>query len=536
MKELQERWRALQANVRTLDAIGDETARELWNFLRECVAASENIGEADRALLQGITSQVAATLAEEPHTAVSPDSLPAGSPRPYDLLRIQSGIIEALLKQSGNSQQQNQTERQEEGTKVRLTPVQPPNRTGKFTQFSQKIPQVLRTPLKMWGVVGVGVGCYWIWKQYGDQILPALIAYKWPALSGALYTIYLVRQVRKSRDRSVTSPEDARCIVGTSALGYVPMIENEEARILSGSRSGGIVLESYRVLRSNVRFATVDRPLRSLAVTSTVRNEGKSVTAYNLAVVMALEGLKVILVDTNLQHPTLHTKAKVAQTPGLTDVLIGKSTLADAIQETGIPGLRVLTAGPLPPDPAALLASQAMAQVHQALKEQSDVVVFDSPPCLTSVDAQIIAAETDGVLYVVSFGSEEKDQPKERELRQAVEMLHQSRTHILGVTFNKIQMARSHTCCYYYGGYSYDGSYQTTPPEDGRPRRRRSTAEFEEHPSRNSAPSREPSTADQTPEEKATAPPESSDLSETQNLSNIQQEGNPAGQIDTTAE
>ena len=291
-------------------------------------------------------------------------------------------------------------------------------------------------------------------------------------------------------DDRINSPEDARRIVGTPALGYVPMIENEEARLLSGSRSGGSVLESYRVLRSNVRFAAVDTPIHSLLVTSTVPGEGKSVTAYNLAVAMALDGRNVILVDTDLRRPTMHEKAKVAQQPGLTNVLVGHTSLEDAIKETNIPGLRVLPAGPLPPNPAELLNSQAMKQLHKALKDQADIVIFDSPPCLATADAQVMAAETDGVLYVVQFG-----EAKKSAVRHAVEMLRQARTRILGVVFNKIDLTAKRDA-YYYGYYGYYGYYQTTQLEDGRPRRRRSTAEFEALLPRNSASSREASATD----------------------------------------
>jgi succinoglycan biosynthesis transport protein ExoP len=274
-------------------------------------------------------------------------------------------------------------------------------------------------------------------------------------------------------DDRINSPEDARRIVGTPALGYVPMIENEDARLLSGSRGGGSVLESYRVLRSNVRFAAIDSTIRSLLVTSTVPGEGKSVTAYNLAVSMALDGRNVILVDTDLRRPTIHEKAKISQQPGLTNVLVGHTSFEDALKDTNIPGLRCLTAGPLPPNPAELLNSQAMRQLHQMLKDNCDIVIFDSPPCLATADAQVLAAETDGVLYVIQFG-----EAKKSAVRHAVEMLKQARARVLGVVFNKIDLTAKRDA-YYYGYYGYYGYYQTTQLEDGRPRRRRSTAEFE---------------------------------------------------------
>ena len=161
------------------------------------------------------------------------------------------------------------------------------------------------------------------------------------------------------------------------------------------------------------------------------------------------------------------------QQPGLTNVLVGHTSLDDALKDTHIPGLRVMTAGPLPPNPAELLNSQAMRQLHNNLKERADYVIFDSPPCLATADAQVMAAETDGVLYVVQFG-----EAKKSAVRHAVEMLRQARTRILGVVFNKIDLTAKRDA-YYYGYYGYYGYYQTTQLEDGRPRRRRSTAEFE---------------------------------------------------------
>jgi capsular exopolysaccharide synthesis family protein len=188
---------------------------------------------------------------------------------------------------------------------------------------------------------------------------------------------------------------------------------------------------------------------------------------------MALDGRSVILVDTDLRRPTMHEKAKLSQQPGLTNVLVGHTPFESAIKETGIPGLRVLTAGPLPPNPAELLNSQAMRQLHQTLKESADVVIFDSPPCLATADAQVLAAECDGVLYVVQFG-----EAKKSAVKHAIEMLRQARARVLGVVFNKIDLTAKRDA-YYYGYYGYYGYYQTTQLEDGRPRRRRSTAEFE---------------------------------------------------------
>jgi polysaccharide biosynthesis transport protein len=276
-------------------------------------------------------------------------------------------------------------------------------------------------------------------------------------------------------DDRVNSPEDARRLLKTPVLGYVPLIEKEDGRLLSQNRSSGSVLESYRVLRSNVQFATVGATVNSLLVTSTIPGEGKSITAANLAVAMAIDGRRVILVDADLRRPTVHVKFGTQQSPGLTNVLVGHTALEEALRETSIPNLQLLTAGPLPPNPAELLNSEPMQQLHQQLKELVDVVIFDSPPCLATADAQVMAASVDGVLYVIQFG-----ETKKSGIRHAVELLQQAHANILGVIFNKIELSTGQDH-YYYGYYNY---YQSVP---GDTRRRRTSSEFDALLSRNDA-------------------------------------------------
>lgn len=256
-------------------------------------------------------------------------------------------------------------------------------------------------------------------------------------------------------DDRINSPDEARQISAVPALGYVPLVLREEAPLITDLR-GGSTLESYRVLRSNVQFATVDRPICSLLVTSTIPGEGKSVTACNLAVAMALDGRRVILVDADLRRPTVHAKLGLPQqNAGLTNVLLGRRSLESALQETSIPGLRVLAAGSLPPNPAELLNSRAMHQLHEELKEHADVVIFDSPPCLATADAQVLSALVDGVVYVVHLG-----ETKKSALRHAFDLLRQAHANVLGVVFNKIDMT-SKRDSYYYSQYGYYSSRGT---------------------------------------------------------------------------
>jgi capsular exopolysaccharide synthesis family protein len=262
-------------------------------------------------------------------------------------------------------------------------------------------------------------------------------------------------------DDRINAPEEARRLLGVPVLGYVPLVEKEDGRLLSrvGAdgllRGGGSLLESYRVLRSNVQFAAVDAPVNSLLITSTAPGEGKSVTACNLAVALAMDGKNVILVDADLRRPTVHEKFGLAPGPGLTNVLVGQMSVEEALQDTPVPSLKVLTAGPPPPNPAELLNSHAMDVIHQELKDRCDIVIFDSPPSLATADAQVLSASVDGVIYVVQFG-----EAKKSAVRHAGELLRQARARVLGVVFNKIDLSGNRDD-YYYGYYRYYNYYET---------------------------------------------------------------------------
>lgn len=271
-------------------------------------------------------------------------------------------------------------------------------------------------------------------------------------------------------DDRVNSPDDARRMLDTPVLGYVPLIEKEEGRLLSQTRSNGAILESYRVVRSNVQFATLGSQVCSLLVTSTVPGEGKSVTATNLAIAMALDGKKVILVDADLRRSTVHQKFDIPQSPGLTNVLIGRTSLEAALRDTEFPGLRLLTAGPQPPNPAELLNSEPMQRLHERLKEYADVVIYDSPPCLATADAQVLSASVDGVMYVIQLG-----ETKKSGVRHAMELLNQAHANVLGVIFNKVRANGKQSG--YYDYYGYYGYYGSVYGEDGS--RKRVSSEFE---------------------------------------------------------
>ncbi len=210
-------------------------------------------------------------------------------------------------------------------------------------------------------------------------------------------------------DDTVKTGEDVAKALGVPALGYVMRLGRKDARALTSMTAMGNsspVAESFRVLRTNLQFSLLDRPGRTILVTSAGKGEGKTTSAINLALVMAEAGKQVILVDADLRRPSLHRYFQLENSVGLTTALLDLSALdPDAVRPTGIEGLMVLTSGPMPPNPSELLGTPRMAGLVDLLKSRADVVLFDGPPMLVVTDPAVMAPLMDGVLVVVDTGS-----------------------------------------------------------------------------------------------------------------------------------
>jgi non-specific protein-tyrosine kinase len=168
--------------------------------------------------------------------------------------------------------------------------------------------------------------------------------------------------------------------------------------------------EAYRTLRINLEFAGVDRPLRSLLVTSCGPEEGKSAAVANLAVAMADGERTVILVDADLRRPSQHELFGLSNDRGLSDMFRSEASFSDPpLQAVPHTTLRVLTSGPLPPIPSQLLAARKMNDVIARLLEQADTVLFDAPPVVAVTDAALLATKVDGVLLVVTASSTRRE-------------------------------------------------------------------------------------------------------------------------------
>ncbi|MBX9969241.1 CpsD/CapB family tyrosine-protein kinase [Priestia aryabhattai] len=216
-------------------------------------------------------------------------------------------------------------------------------------------------------------------------------------------------------------------------------------RLLAHNSPKDPVAEQYRTIRTNIQFSNVDQDIKTIVVTSSGAEEGKSTTASNLATVYAQQGLNVLLIDADLRKPTGHYTFRLENHIGLTNVLTRQSTLAQAVQESEIPHLSVLTSGPIPPNPSELLASAQMAELLKEMKEQFDMVIFDTPPILAVADAQILANQVDGTILVVSSGKTEKDAAL-----KSKELLSNAKGKLLGVVLNNRKVEEGNYY-YYYG-------------------------------------------------------------------------------------
>lgn len=251
-------------------------------------------------------------------------------------------------------------------------------------------------------------------------------------------------------DDTLKSPEDISQRLGLWTLATIGRIEGKTAqdRLVTLSAPRSPIAEAYRLLRTNFQFAAVDRPLRRIVITSPGPGDGKSTTAANLAVVFAQGGKRVILVDADLRRPQQHRIFQRTASYGLSTALVDAATpVTSFLQPTEVPGLRLLTSGPIPPNPAELLGSQRMAQLMQVLNQEADMVIVDSPPVLSVADAAILANAADGVVLVADAGRTRREMA-----RRAKESLERAGANLLGMVLNR--MTRQTSGYYYY--YYYD--------------------------------------------------------------------------------
>ena len=233
-------------------------------------------------------------------------------------------------------------------------------------------------------------------------------------------------------------------------MAKVKTTKESEAGLVAYTEPKSAAAEAYRTLRTNIQFASPDKPVHCLLATSTSPDDGKSTTIANLAITFAEAGSPTILVDADLRRPHLHTMFGLSNDVGLTTLVAeitrskGDSPTGLPLQKTQVENLQVLTSGPVPPNPAEILSSKRMAEILVMLKGQADYVLIDTPPIVAVTDAAILSPRVDGVLLVVNAGKTRRDLAV-----KARDMLQQVNANILGVVLNNAQVDKS--AYTYYG-------------------------------------------------------------------------------------
>ena len=269
------------------------------------------------------------------------------------------------------------------------------------------------------------------------------------AFAGLLLAV-AVALVYEYLDDTIKTAEDVEGAAALPTLGGVPRFPRATSAPSSAlvATTYRVAAEAYNILRTNVQFSALDTPLQALLVSSASPGEGKTVTTANLAVAIAQTGQRVIVVDSDLRRPALHKIFDLSNEVGLTSALLSPENLANGLlQPTSFENLRVVTSGPLPPNPSELLASSRLNGIIDALRRQADILIFDSPPILAVADASILAAKVDGAMLVVD------PRTRAQALRRASEAMGRAKTRVLGVILNKLT-ERAHGYYYYTGYYT----------------------------------------------------------------------------------
>lgn len=272
-------------------------------------------------------------------------------------------------------------------------------------------------------------------------------------------------------DDTIRSPAEVRALLSAPILAAIGKIDGDSysQKLIAEREPRSPLTEAYRALRTNLQFSSLDNPLKTIVVTSAGPAEGKSLTASNLAVVLSQAGMNVVLVDADLRRPVMHKVFGLNNNIGLTSWLVGQTAetavanvggrwvestgtgkggpLEPYLQTTTVPRLKVVTSGPLPPNPAEVLGSTRMHQFLDEVTQIADIVIIDSPPCVTVTDAVVLSRWVDGVILVL-----DQKNTSRQGIQRARENLQAVDARILGAVINRLDSSTGSS--YYYGSYS----------------------------------------------------------------------------------
>jgi non-specific protein-tyrosine kinase len=260
---------------------------------------------------------------------------------------------------------------------------------------------------------------------------------------------------REALDDTIKAPEDISRKFKLPILGVINHHNPSTDAPITVTDPRSPTAEAYRALRTNVSYASVDKPLRTIMVTSSEPGEGKTTTISNLGVVLAQNGYNVILTDCDLRHPRVHKYFGLSNRSGLSSLFAQSTDILNGTrQPTAVEHLSVVSSGLLPPNPAELLGSQKMQRILGTMRESADIVLVDTPPILAVTDAAVLAPTVDGVLLVVRPGK-----TRASALRMTIDQFRQVNANVIGIVLNDIDL-RGKPYAYRYHNYHNYTAYQ----------------------------------------------------------------------------
>lgn len=285
-------------------------------------------------------------------------------------------------------------------------------------------------------------------------------------LAGITLGVALVL-VRSILDTRVRSKADIEALTDFPIVGMIGKDPDSEKRPLVALKDPrNPLVESFRTFRTNLSYLNVEDDSNSFIISSAGPNEGKTTTAMNLAVVLADSGARVVLVDADLRKPSIAKTLGIEGGVGLSDLLAGKASFEDVLQQFGRQYLFVLPAGRIPPNPSELLGSKTMGKVLDMLSEHFDYVIIDTPPVLAVTDAAVLSKKVGGTLMIAAAGKVRK-----QELSNALEALDTVGGNIVGIVVTMVPTKGPDAYSYSSYSYQYYGSPTSvvSTPEESAP-------------------------------------------------------------------
>ncbi|MDE3202200.1 MAG: polysaccharide biosynthesis tyrosine autokinase [Acidobacteriota bacterium] len=254
-------------------------------------------------------------------------------------------------------------------------------------------------------------------------------------------------------DTNLKTMSDIEQSLQLPLLAAIPAVDTEqllpsafkEAAVARGSTSWSRVAEALRGMRTSVLLSSPGAPPKVLMITSTRPTEGKSSISTLVAITFALNGAKVLLIDADLRRPSVHLRFKIGKGIGLSSVLSGKASAAEAIIEwQELPNLNILTSGPVPPLPSELLGSKEMEVLLAEARRDYDFIVIDTPPVLAVTDSSMIGRLADATILILRYGG-----AKKHVVQRCIDLLDRAGTNLLGVVVNAVDYKAPEYSDYY---------------------------------------------------------------------------------------